>query len=388
VRLFVLLLLLLPATASAVVVFDKEVPKRDLDRLVLNVGGFIQPRFVFEQSDDDVGTPGEVGFQVARARVELAGRLEWTPDNAPPVLLTHKLSVEFMPEARLIDAYLDIGPVEWFRVRFGQFKAPTHRSMLASDRRTAFTERSALNGMIPRREMGVQLNGFLGRRHFEYAVGAFNGEGRNRLANVNDKFLVAARVAGSPWGSPGFAAGEMLQDGWRAKNDDSKHLPTLTVGYSIHWNIDGPSGQEQMVLGHNAELFFHYRWVTFQGEFLFRAVDWQALELADYNQIGGYGQVVLFPPMVPWVQEHLAVMFRFQQYDRFVPTELDVPLVGAADENQAAREMTLGLAFYTGEPAFLHIGDLRVQLEYTFRQELEDQPYKNDQLVLGVHVAL
>jgi hypothetical protein len=40
------------------------------DRTRMRVGGFVQPRFVWSPEDKAAAVPGEVGFQVARARLE------------------------------------------------------------------------------------------------------------------------------------------------------------------------------------------------------------------------------------------------------------------------------------------------------------------------------
>ena len=47
------------------------------------------------------------------------------------------------------------------------------------------------------------LFGFLPEHRLEWALASFNGEGANRLGNVNRKMLWVGRIAVSPLGGPG-----------------------------------------------------------------------------------------------------------------------------------------------------------------------------------------
>ncbi len=398
-RLALLLLavvLALPATAGAVTVFDKPVPERKIERLHLSVGGFVQPRFTFTQEDPDAGSEGELGFEVRRVRLEIQGGLDVPLAGKPFNLeIDHKMSVELMPEPRLQDGWFEVGLGDFLRLRMGQQKTPTSRSLLVSDKNTMFPERAHIDTLSPRRDMGVQLHGEIGEGKFvEYGVGVFNGEGRNRLSNVNRKFLYAARLAVSPLGSPGTEK-EVLspKDGWRCNKEPDKHAFTFTLGYAWHFNQIGPPGAEEAFMGHNVELFAHYRWVNLQSEFLYVVTDFEDKTLVDFNTYGWYVQLALFPPMVPWVQDHFAFLFRVEEYDEFIQTfhsEDDPPiaLAGPTDPAQKQRNVSFGLTFYSGSPLFLGIGDLRIQALYTVRTEAENQPYRNDLFQLAAHLTI
>ena len=195
------LLLILGAPAHAYELLNEDA-MGGFDNVRVDLGGFMQPRFLRSPDDTQRDIPGELGFAVARSRLELRAYM------TGPLSIDPKVSIELMPEARLVDAYLNLSTAEVAQLRFGQFKAPTNRSFLVSDRNTLFPERAVITDLIPRREMGAMFHGEIGDRHVEYQIGGFNGEGTNRLSNVNRELLW--RRAGSPsapWAAPGSTTG-------------------------------------------------------------------------------------------------------------------------------------------------------------------------------------
>ena len=382
-----------PAARAAEVL--RTDPDGAFDELRVDLGGFVQPRFVLEQKDEVAGHPGERGWEVRRARLELDTR--WSTDGdkgkrEEGFAVGARFGLEAIPEARLVDAYIDVQAARPLALRVGQFKAPTGRSWMVSDRRTLFPERGEITELYPGRQMGGMVFGSTRKNVIEYGVGLFNGEGTNRLTNVNEKFLSCGRVVISPFGGPGTEDGELLA---------IDVPPTVSVGYSAFLNVQGPEEQEDATIGHNAEVFAHWRWVSVQGEVLWRFTDWQDTTLADYNSGGFYAQIGSFVPGVPWAEEHLALMYKLQQLDELDAVEDWAPPTGPTDPAVARREHSLGLGWYAGGPHFGSIHTLRVQLEYTMRQEVEgaggglhpgavaDAPYQfdNDVLMLAGHLS-
>jgi len=369
------------ASASAAEVVDRVDPDNKgagFDRTRMRVGGFVQPRFVSTQEDEAAGVPGELGFQVARARLEFTTLRSQSddPDELGAQVRT-TTSIELMPEARLVDAFIDLSARPLLNVRLGQFKTPTSRTLLVSDKDTALPERAGLDDLGPRRQIGAMLHGADPKNIVEYGIGAFNGEGTNRLGNVNRKLLTAARVAVSPWGGPGTQS-ELL---------DPEVPATATLGYSIYSNVDGPEGAEEASISHNGELFAHYRWVSLQAELLWRFSDWQPVELADFTSRAWYAQASSFVPGVPWADEHLAVLGRVERTDPFIAIDQTVPLVGPTDPAQGRQILTAGLGLYASDPWFKRAQDLRLQVLYSVHTELEDRPYDDDQLVVAGHMS-
>ena len=390
--------LALTPTALAAKVFSGSTDT--FDKVSLQMGGYLQPRFSFEQEDPTAQHDGDLGFALRRARFETAASFVRSADGVDgwtgPSLATG-MTVELMPEARLQDAWVDLRLAHPLQLRLGQFKAPTTRNQLVSTSAVIFQDLSELADLAPEREIGAQLMGFVGQHHLDYAAGVFNGEGTNRLSNVNDELLMAGRLTVSPLGAPSRPV-EVLPQGWSLLGEDAPlgaydPQATFSVGGTGFRNVTGAEGTQEGTWGVGADAFFHYRWVNLSGEWLTGQVDWEDENIADYGFSGWYAQAAIFPPMVPWAQDHLALIARVQQHDALIPDVAgSVPLVGPTDENQEAREVTMGVALFAGAPWFgsaespdLHA--VRAQLQWSMRQELESLDYDNDELLLATQVA-
>lgn len=366
----ILIGLLAPAHAREIV--DVK-PDEGFTRIRYDLGGFMQPRYTSEPEDEAEAFPGQEGFSVRRARLELKGIYSTSTEAS----VENKVSIELMPEPRLVDAYIDVGPNDAFRLRWGQFKTPTSRSMLVSDRRTLFPERGEILNMTPRRDIGAMVHGELGDHHLEWQAGVFNGEGTNRIANVNRKYLYAWRAVYSPIGGPGTVEELMATDA------DA----TVSVGYSGFFNVDGPEGTEEATISHTVEGFAHWRYLTLQGEWLWGFADWEPVSVADYYYTGWYVQGGVFLAGVPWAQEHIALLGKFEQVEEYDPIDAVVPLVSAQDDAQARRQTWVGVGYYVGGPQFRSIHTLRLQVAYGLKTELEDLPYDNNELQIAGHMS-
>lgn len=377
--------------AQAYDIVDKPLEGRAFDHLTVKLGGFVQPRFRFEPADPDVGTAGQIGFSVQRARLELEGVLT-SPSQRPfPFSIAQKYSLELGGQngAILQDAYIDLGFGTEFHFRVGQFKAPIHRANLVSDANNLFPDRNRITQFagLPDRDIGVMFHGYWGRRFIEYSAGVWNGEGANRIS-ANKTFLYAGRVVFSPWGSPG-SGWEILKD-WRWEGDEVWR-PVVSVGYSVHYEIDGVEGERQSFLGHNVEGFLHWRFLTVMSEFFYRTSYWEVEELADFQQQGWYVQLGAFWYGVPWAQDHLALLGRVEQGDEFRPLDPDLvdklPPSGPLDPAQATRRYTVGLGVYANQPLFKYAQDLRLVVSYTIKTELEGLDVKNDELNVSANLT-
>lgn len=374
--------LLGPGEASGAEIVSVDAAKGGFDHLGVRLGGFVQPRFTLVPEDEAVGSAGELGFEVRRVRFELGATLTKAVRPGLDLTISPVMSVELMPEPKLKDGYIEVGLGPWVQLRGGQFKAATSRTVLTSDRAILFPERAMLSPLVPDYEIGAQVGGSFGKKHVEYSLGAFNGEGSNRISNVNRKMLWVGRVAVSPLGAPGRAS-ELI-----APASEGPHRPTFTLGYAIHANVEGEPGEEEASMGHDVEAFLHWRWFTLQGEFLWKDVDFEDPAITDYRQTAWYAQMGMFLPAIPWAEAHVALLFRAEQADAYVPVGSEVPLAGATDPHQAQRAFGFGIGYYGSLPLFKAVGDLRIQAVYTVRQELEDQPYDNDEFVIAGHLAI
>lgn len=376
-------LLAVPQIAPAWDLVDKDLEGRTFTHSKVSFGGYVQPRFRYSPDDTEAGSTGEVGFSVQRMRLELEGSLTAPGPANFPFTLRQKVGIELMPDPRLQDAYVDFALGTPFQLRFGQFKAPSMRANLTSDMAAMFPDRPLIGSFGPDREIGAMFFGWWGKRYIEWNVGLFNGEGRNRVSNVNRKMMVAGRVAFSPLGGAGPSS-EVLHD-WSADTGLSTYRPTFTVGYSFTHNTIGPLGQQEAIVAHDVDAFLHWRFLTAQGEFWHRTSDFEVLSVADYKQQGWYAQLSAFWFGVPWAQDHLALLGRVEQGDAYIPNA-DIPPAGPLDPAQATRRVTAGMGFYAGSPMFRVIQDLRVVASYTVKQELEELPLHNDEFNLSMNL--
>lgn len=105
------------------------------------------------------------------------------------------------------DLFLNWNQFPEANIKFGQYKAPFGLEMTTPDTTLFTPERTLVTGAItPERQIGVQLWGkplahllpdkkdLLG-----YAVGVFNGNGRNTTVNDNNEFMYAGRIELTPW---------------------------------------------------------------------------------------------------------------------------------------------------------------------------------------------
>lgn len=92
------------------------------------------------------------------------------------------------------DAYADLRPYPWLKLRAGKFKPPVGLERLQSTSAIHFVERALPTALVPNRDVGVQLHGELGKGVFEYALGLWNGVvdgGSGDLDNGHAKDVVA-----------------------------------------------------------------------------------------------------------------------------------------------------------------------------------------------------
>ena len=163
----------------------------------------IQPRFTFEQPDDNVRLAGTAaagdsrsGFRIRRAKFKLEGWF-YKPELEFEVQLNWMDATVAQPNRFVEDANIDwsLAKSRAFRVRFGQFKAPYGRQQLTSSGAQQFVDRSIVDERYnPGRETGLALWGTLGTNKLDWRAMISNGNGRSQSLNDNSKYLLSARV--------------------------------------------------------------------------------------------------------------------------------------------------------------------------------------------------
>ncbi|HET7291461.1 MAG TPA: porin [Vicinamibacteria bacterium] len=187
------------------------------DDFQLGLSNRIQFRFERLTPENDTRIPGTAQpgdsistFKIRRAKTQLEGwfwkreiqfelQIGWAGSDATGGSATF---------SGLEDALLnwDASKSGAFMVQVGQFKVPFGRQELTSSERQQFVDRSILSGEFTRsRDVGVQVWGRVASDKLEYRAGVFNGNGRNRPINDNDKLQYDARLTFEPFGPVGYS---------------------------------------------------------------------------------------------------------------------------------------------------------------------------------------
>ena len=136
----------------------------------LRIRGLVQPRFALVANDGDVAT-WSASFAVQRAQIELSG-------NVFTRALGFTLKTEFgKGEAFIKDAFMDAHFMEGALLRGGLWKRPFSRQQLTGDWRTAFFDRSIVDGAFGSgRDLGVAVQADADHGPaFEWNLGVFSG---------------------------------------------------------------------------------------------------------------------------------------------------------------------------------------------------------------------
>lgn len=180
------------------------------------------------------------GFLLRRARPIFEGTL------------FRDVDFSFVPEfggsgnASIFDANLNYRHRPELQLRAGKFKTPVGLEQLQSDATLPFNERSLVSGLIPNRNVGVQLWGEALDGLLSYAAGAFNGSGDGRNAanvDVDDGREYAGRVFVQPMRQSGLAGLRGLGFGIGASHSqvasNAASLPNTTGGTLPGYATDG-----------------------------------------------------------------------------------------------------------------------------------------------------
>jgi hypothetical protein len=210
----------------------------ETDGLELHLSNRIQFRFDSLDPDDGTQLPGTAApgdslnsFRIRRAKTQLEGWF-WKPEVQFELQLGWAGSDATGGSATfsgLEDALLnwDASRKGTFMVQAGQFKVPFGRQEMTSSERQQFVERSILSGEFTfSRDIGVQLWGRVASGKLEYRAGVFNGNGRNKPINDNDKLQYDARLTFEPFGSVGYSESDF----------ESKDKPLLAVALEFEKN--------------------------------------------------------------------------------------------------------------------------------------------------------
>jgi phosphate-selective porin len=269
----------------------------------LKISTRTQFRFTRTWFEEASGDEDRGEFTLPRTRLSLDGHAYYP-------WLKYKIQYDFTgdddsngpdPETEkrpdLRDLYLDFAKNGVASVRLGQFKAPFGLQELTSSGNQEFVDRSIASvEFAPSRQQGAMLYGATEEKKFGYEVGVFNGNGRNKPENDNDKYLVAARIHFDPNGE--YKLSETAVD-----HPDTANW---TIGAAWQTNTEDAAGDFDET---SVEGFFALKYKR-----LFVLADYyqRTLETAmgDVDSDGAIAQVGYF-----FVPRKFEVALRFSQVD-------------------------------------------------------------------------
>ncbi len=153
--------------------------------------------------DDKAGNQTDT-FLIRRARPILEGTLfGYTRFRLAPDLASNG-------KTTLFDAYLDVAPWTFAKLRIGKFKPPIGLEHLQSDENLTFAERAFPSLLVPSRDTGIQLFGDVLNGALNYGASFTNGTGDNNVntsasapvtadSDANDGKEGALRIAAKPF---------------------------------------------------------------------------------------------------------------------------------------------------------------------------------------------
>jgi phosphate-selective porin OprO/OprP len=211
----------------------KEAPKLSVDdkgfsmglpdrSYVLKVRGLLQTdgRFFF----DDQTLQANNTFLVRRFRPTLEGTLFSIVD--------FKMTPEFAGTVQILDAYIDVHPWPWLRVRAGQMKGPVGLERLQSDADLPLLERALTQNLSSQRDVGVQLWGDIAGGIVHYVAGVYNGapDTTANPTDINYAKDIGGRLFFRPFQTDGLRDFGKLGVGLSVQTGNRKgRLPTSTA---------------------------------------------------------------------------------------------------------------------------------------------------------------
>ncbi len=152
------------------------------------------------------------------------------------------VQAELAGTPRLLDLELDVQPMPWLGLKFGQFVTPFSRAFMTMVPKFLMPTLSIANTYYRAdRDTGVMLYGMPAQGRLEYFAGVFNGNGIDKTTNDNREFSYVARFAGTPFGDAPNTTGHVHYDDTPTLAGPVR--PTLQLGINGSYNHTAPTTQ-------------------------------------------------------------------------------------------------------------------------------------------------
>ena len=334
-------------------------------------GGFIQEQF--REKQESVVQNDTPGFRLARARITASGA-----GQIGDFQLSSYFEMELQPQFSLYDAYVSISkPLPHdgvLTLDLGQMRVPISRQQLISDTRRAFVEAAEIQSIAPDRDLGAKLWYVPSQLHMVRLIGGvFNGEGRNQVQNINERYFWAGRIEVTPIGDVQPYAESAFAGNWLSFSFNAGHNvltpgvyeeKQITWGYDVSGCWHGLSGSfEYLQVNH----YYEGDPTKFPGK--------------DYHANGFDAQLNYMLPLKVYRNTRLEIGARVEEIDR---DDTD-PIEMAGDPNQSLRIYTAVISYY------LRQHQMKIQVAGYHVTEIEnrtatgaDATYPDDQILVQV----
>jgi len=254
----------------------------ETDKASLAISNRMQVRYTHEQPGDPNNHESKGSFRLRRARTKFEGFI-YKKD------LTYELQVDWADSGSIIqDLNLNYDVTRGkkaLQIKGGQFKVPFGRQELTSSGNQQFVDRSIVSSEFAKgRDIGLQLWGQTPGGSIEWRTGIFNGAGRNRTVNDNDKFQFNARVTWQPFGDAKYSESDF--------ETTTKPLLAVAANYEANNTQGSTTGDDidREVFG--SDLSFKFKGLSVFAEYFRRVSEPEAS--IDFDSDGIHAQAGYF----------------------------------------------------------------------------------------------
>ena len=256
------------------------------ERAALIISNRVQVRYTHDQpGDPNSSTPSEESkgsFRIRRAKTKFEG---WFYNKA----LTYDLQLNWADtSSSLEDAAINYDLSKGSKlimIKGGQFKVPFRRQEITSSGRQQFVDLTIMSEQFARgRDIGIQLWGQTPAGALEWRAGIFNGAGRNRTTNDNDKFQFDGRITWNIMGDVGYSECDF--------ETTDKPMMALAVAYEANNAQGSTSGDDADRESFGSDFVFKFKGLSIFVEYFRRVSEMEVA--ADFDTEGYVAQMGYF----------------------------------------------------------------------------------------------
>ncbi len=324
----------LPAAYSGGFVVTEE------ENFALKMRGRIQSRYEYssEGEGEDLSS-----FYLRRVRLDLRGHVY---DSA----LSFRIMPKLARTANLRDGWINYRINSKAAVRFGHMSVPFHRQRDVSSTRQHFAEYSGPSAAYQSPggyDLGLMLHGSFSKTGWKYALGVFDGAGRNVKESHSSGNMASLRIGGPIFGKPSADETSVA----------APAQPTLALGLGLQgalknemydWSLGRSQSRRADYAAATADI--HFALGRFSGAFDYYLRHVNPEETGNYNS-----DAYLVTAGLMLIKDRLEAVGRYSE----TTPDRD-------DSDRAARQAGLGLNLY-------HQGhDWKTRINYLVNETSED----------------